>query len=113
MNLNTPATVTDADMKLLDAAADGRVDDIQQALAAEADVDVIGGQWWQSRSLSAIVLSAGRGYTDCVQALINAGAVVEAVTEDGRNAMDLAFERGHSACMQVLQEAEDEMEMDD
>lgn len=51
------------------------------------------------------MLAAGLGYTDCMKALLKAGADVNAKTKDEETALMLAVDGGHMDCVKALLEA--------
>jgi uncharacterized protein len=66
----------------LDAARDGRVEDLRQLLAAGADVNAI-----DARGKTALMVASCRGHTEIVTALIAAGAEVNARDSDSNTAL--------------------------
>ncbi|NKF23795.1 ankyrin repeat domain-containing protein [Solimonas marina] len=66
-------------------------------IALGADVQYVGGT-----QVTALHLAASRGFEGLVRLLLGRGADRSAITEDGKNAAEIARERGHLATAAIL-----------
>ena len=101
---NLTATDTDHGATALHGACQsGAVECVDALLDARAPVDAV-----DASGASPLIVAAYRGHPKCVERLLARGAD-EGVKYEGKTALDLAEEAGHSACVRLLdgsQEAE-------
>lgn len=91
---------------LLRAAAEGDIEALKAALAAGADVNGVGDNDDSMYcDATALIYAAEGGYTDCVDALLAAGADVDARDYSEVTALQAASANGHLACVALLIEA--------
>ena len=83
--------------RLVNAAGDGNVAEVQALLAAGADVDARA-----TFGAMALTHAALLGHYRVAQILLEAGANIDATNRDGETALDLATRRGHIDIVRVL-----------
>ncbi|HLP99337.1 MAG TPA: ankyrin repeat domain-containing protein [Sideroxyarcus sp.] len=92
-------------MSLIEAAKAGDLVAVQAAIAAGADVNAVDERGWTALSYAVYNADLKRGFADVVQALIDAGADVEAPIGYGVRPLMLAAGYGETAVVEVLLKA--------
>ena len=94
---NTPQIKNDADNMLLDAAYQGNLSKLQNAIDKNADINA-----QTTEGFTALMYASHRGYLELVQLLLRKGANVNAQYNDGSTALMLAFQSGHLEITKLL-----------
>lgn len=90
---------------LMMAAASGNLEVVNALLAGGADVNAVDAHGWCALSKAVYNADLDRGFPDVVQALIDAGANIEAPITYGVRPLMLAAGYGETAVVQVLLDA--------
>jgi len=88
---------------LICAAGNGQAPAVQRLLKAGADPNILCSDGWSALLLASLGRGPGGRHLDCMKALINAGAALEATdTRDGRTALIVATMEGHKDIVDLL-----------
>ncbi len=63
-------------------------------------------QSWIRRDTQLLYCASAKGYTEIVEALIKAGAVLDVKDNDGKTALDYAKEFGYTKVTRILKQAQ-------
>jgi uncharacterized protein len=98
VNEHKPLTQTTA---LIEAVKNGHANCVKALLSSkDVDVDAKGRDGY-----TALIIAAGRGYTDIVSQLLSKGADVNAKTNGGVTALWIATHEGHNDIVRLLNSA--------
>lgn len=95
----------DGDTLLMMAAASGNLDVVNALLAASVEVNAVNAHGWGALAKAVHNPELDRGFPDVAQALIDAGANIEAPIAYGVRPLMLAAGYGEAAVVQVLLDA--------
>lgn len=88
---------------LICAAGNGQAPAVQRLLKAGADPNILCSDGWSALLLASLGRGPGGRHLECMKALINAGAALEATdTRDGRTALIVATMEGHKDIVDLL-----------
>ncbi len=90
---------------LMIAAGSGNLEVVMALLAAGVDVNAVDERGWGALTMAVYNAELDRGFPDVVQALIDAGANIEAAIAYGVRPLMLAAGYGEAAVVQVLLDA--------
>ena len=91
-------TAAEYDSKLLEAAENGKTEQVKLLVAAGADVNKADNDW----DRTPLYRAASEGHTECVKLLIAAGADVNKADKFGSTPLYRAAYYGHTECVKLL-----------
>lgn len=100
ISIGTGPLVSGSDKELLEAAGDGDLDKVQEALGAGANVNAKDENGW-----TPLLRASGQGHIDVVRALIQAGADLDWQARTGQSALNVAAFAGHTEIVRTLIQA--------
>ena len=85
--------------RLIRAAEDGRLDQVERLLQAGANPN-----FKSDGDVTVLMWAAARGHLEVVKVLLESGADLSSQTQRGRTAIDLAIQEGHDSLAAFLLE---------